>query len=94
MEGIGVDERSPDLHLESRAAASNGLKEETLIASEWSPRVAISAYDREAFVNAELPQMRRADVKVTVDQGVLTIAGERRMEEEEKSRRYHGVESE
>jgi HSP20 family protein len=69
-------------------------KEETLTVSEWMPRVDIVEDEREFLVKAELPEMRREDVKVTVEEGVLTITGERKLEKEERGRRYHRVESE
>ena len=69
-------------------------KEETLTVSEWMPRVDIVEDEKEFLVKAELPEMRREDVKVTVEDGVLTITGERKLEKEEKGRRYHRVESE
>lgn len=67
---------------------------ETLTTTEWSPRVDIVEDDNEFLIKAELPEMKKEDVKVTVDAGVLTIAGERRQEKEEKNLRYHRIESE
>jgi HSP20 family protein len=72
----------------------NGGKEETLTIAEWTPRVDIVEDEKEIVVKAELPEMKKEDVKVTVDQGVLTIAGERRLEKEEKNKKYHRIESE
>lgn len=72
----------------------NGGKEESLTVAEWSPRVDIVEDEKEIVVKAELPEMKKEDVKVTVDQGVLTISGERRLEKEEKSKKYHRIESE
>jgi HSP20 family protein len=72
----------------------NGSKEETLTVAEWSPRVDIVEDDKEIVVKAELPDLKREDVKVTVDEGVLTISGERKLEKEEKNKRYHRIESE
>lgn len=69
-------------------------QEETLTVSEWTPRVDIVEDDKEFLIKAELPEMKREDVKVTVDDGVLTISGERKAEKEEKNRRYHRIESE
>jgi HSP20 family protein len=43
-------------------------------------------------VHAELPDMRKEDIKITVQDGVLTLMGERKMEKEEKNKRYHRVE--
>jgi HSP20 family protein len=72
----------------------NGGKEENLTVAEWSPRVDIVEDEKEIIVKAELPDLKREDVKVTVDEGVLTIAGERKLEKEEKNKRYHRIESE
>jgi len=71
-----------------------GGKGELLTVAEWSPRVDISEDDKEIIVKAELPEMKKEDVKVTVDQGVLTISGERKLEKEEKNKKYHRIESE
>ena len=73
---------------------TNGGKEESLTVAAWCPRVDIVEDDKEIVVKAELPEMKKEDVKVTVDQGVLTISGERKLEKEEKGKKYHRVESE
>lgn len=69
-------------------------KEENLTIAEWSPRVDIVEDEKEIIVKAELPDMKKQDVKVIVEQGVLTISGERKMEKEEKTKKYHRIESE
>jgi HSP20 family protein len=51
-------------------------------AGEWAPVADISETDKEFVIKAELPEVRKEDVKVTLDDGVLTIAGERRHEKE------------
>jgi HSP20 family protein len=61
-------------------------------AIEWAPTADISETEKEYLVKAELPGVKRDDVKVTVDQGVLTIQGERKQEKEEKDEKYHRVE--
>ena len=65
-----------------------------MVVSEWSPRVDITEDDRELLVKAELPEMKKDDVKVTVEDGMLTISGERKQEKEEKGKKYHRVERE
>lgn len=72
----------------------NGGKEETLTIAEWSPRVDIVEDEKEILVKAELPEMKKEDVKVEVDQGVLSVSGERKMEKEEKNKKYHRIERE
>jgi HSP20 family protein len=76
--------RRPALGLEGR--------EEPLAVAEWAPLVDISEDDREYLIKAELPEVKREDVKVTAEGGTLTIMGERKFEKEQKSRKYHRVE--
>ena len=59
---------------------------------EWSPAVDIKETDKEYLVTAELPGLRREDVKVTLEDSVLTIEGERRQEKELKDERIHRIE--
>ena len=67
-------------------------QEEQLAVPEWSPLVDISEDDKEYRIKAELPEVKKEDVKVTAEAGTLTITGERKFEQEEKGRRYHRVE--
>lgn len=73
-------------------ARTNGEKEEALTPAEWAPLVDISEDDKEYVVKTELPEVKKEDVKVTVEDGVLSIAGERKFEKEEKGRKYHRIE--
>jgi len=67
-------------------------KEETMTIAEWSPLVDISEDDKEYCIRAELPGVKKEEVKVTVENGVLSICGERKYEKEEKNRKYHRIE--
>jgi HSP20 family protein len=69
----------------------NGGNESMTIA-EWAPSVDISEDDKEWLVKADLPEVKKEDVKVTVENGVLTITGERRFEKEDTGKKYHRVE--
>jgi HSP20 family protein len=60
---------------------------------EWSPSADISENDKEYLIRAELPGMKKEDVKVTVGDGVLTIQGERKQKKEDKNERFHRVEA-
>ena len=59
---------------------------------EWSPAVDIKETDKEFLVKAELPGIKREDVKVSLDDDVLTIRGERRHEKDVKGEKTHRVE--
>jgi len=60
--------------------------------AEWAPAVDITEDDKEYLVKAELPEVNKENVKVTVENGILTISGERQFEKEEKGRKYHRIE--
>jgi HSP20 family protein len=59
---------------------------------QWSPAADISETDKEYLVKAELPGVKREDVKVTLEDGVLTIEGERKFEKEDKNEKSHRIE--
>jgi len=69
----------------------NGDKELMTVA-EWAPAVDITEDDKEYLVTAELPQVRKENVKVTMENGILSISGERKFEKEEKGKKYHRIE--
>lgn len=66
--------------------------EEQIAVPEWAPLVDISEDDQEYLIKAELPEVKKEDVKVTAEEGTLTIQGERKFEKEVKSKKYHRVE--
>ena len=67
-------------------------KEEALTVAEWAPLVDIVEDDKEYLIKAEVPEVKKDDVRVTVQDDVLTITGERTLEKEEKGKKYHRVE--
>ena len=73
------------------ASRTSGGKEQLTVA-DWVPTVDISETDSEYLIKAELPEVKKEDVKVTVEDGVLTLQGERRQEKEEKGKKYHRIE--
>lgn len=66
--------------------------EEALTSIDWVPEVDIIENDKEYLIKAELPEIKREDVKVSVEKGVLTIQGERKQEKEEKGKKFHRIE--
>ena len=59
---------------------------------DWSPTADISETDKEYLIRAALPAVKKEDVKVTYENGVLTLSGERR-QEEQQDEKFHRVES-
>ncbi len=60
---------------------------------QWAPSADISETDQEYLVRAQLPAVRKEDVQVTLEDGALTIHGERKQQQTEKSEKFHRVES-
>ena len=58
----------------------------------WAPAVDIHETDAEFIVKADLPEVKKEDVKVELENGVLTVQGERNQEKEEKGKKVHKVE--
>jgi HSP20 family protein len=81
-----------DSLLDQSPARRPESQDEPTAAVEWSPLVDISEDDKEYLIQAELPEVKKEDVKVTTAEGTLTIMGERKFEKEEKGRRFHRVE--
>lgn len=59
---------------------------------DWNPRVDISENDGQYLIKADIPGVAKEDIKVSVDNDVLTIQGERRQEKEEENKHFHRVE--
>ena len=60
---------------------------------EWSPSSDISETDKEYVIRIDLPAVKKEDVKVTLDQGVIAISGERKQHTDDKGEKFHRVES-
>ncbi|MCM2317503.1 MAG: Hsp20/alpha crystallin family protein, partial [Thermoanaerobaculia bacterium] len=63
-----------------------------LAAANWVPAVDIEETPETLRVIAELPGMRREDIQVEFENGMLTIRGQRAREEEKKEKNFHRVE--
>jgi len=57
--------------------------------ANWAPSCNISETDSEYRVKAELPAVKKEDVRVTLENGILTIQGDRKEEKEEKGAKFH-----
>jgi HSP20 family protein len=65
---------------------------EKLELTDWLPPVDIIEDTKEYTIKAELPGLTKENVKVSVENGVLEIAGERKEEKEEKDKKHHRIE--
>ncbi|MBM3846872.1 MAG: Hsp20/alpha crystallin family protein, partial [Verrucomicrobia bacterium] len=69
-----------------------GGEGEGLASAEWSPLVDIVEDQTGYLIKAELPEVAKEDVSVRLQNGVLSIEGERRLEREDNNKKYHRVE--
>jgi HSP20 family protein len=64
----------------------------SLKVADWSPEIDISQDDHEYLLKADLPEMKKDDVRVTVEDGILCVSGERKGEKEDQKRKFHRIE--
>lgn len=57
-----------------------------------SPAVDIFEEDGTIVMKAEVPGMKAEDIQVNVENGILTLSGERKLENEDKRDGYHRIE--
>lgn len=58
----------------------------------WSPAVDIFETENELVLKADVPQMELKDIDLQLENGTLTLRGERRFEQEQNGRGYHRIE--
>lgn len=69
---------------------SNGRSENGL--SSWTPAVDIKEEEKRYLIRADIPGVNPKDIEITFDNGVLSIHGERKLENEEEKDGYKRVE--
>ena len=89
---LGTFENRLEKFLNRPSTAGNGGSKEAMTLTQWAPLVDITEDDKEYLLKAELPELKKEEVKVTVENGELTISGERKFEKEEKGKKYHRIE--
>jgi HSP20 family protein len=57
--------------------------------AQWAPAVDVLTKDADLVIRAELPGLKQEDVDITLQNGVLTISGEHKIDEEEQRGNYH-----
>ena len=59
---------------------------------DWAPRIDISETSDKFIIRAEVPGIERKDIKINVEDHVLTIQGESTQEKEDESEEFQRVE--
>ncbi|MGA7594271.1 MAG: Hsp20/alpha crystallin family protein [Gallionella sp.] len=65
---------------------------ELLATADWAPSVDITETDAAYLIQGEIPGVNKEDVRINIEDGLLTISGERKQEKEEKNRKFHRIE--
>jgi HSP20 family protein len=60
--------------------------------SQWLPLVDITEDSEGYHITAELPEVNKDDVKITLENKIITITGERKSESEKAAKKYHRIE--
>jgi HSP20 family protein len=58
----------------------------------WTPAVDIRETENELVLKADLPEMKLEDLDIRLENGTLTLKGERKFEKKEEDRGYHRIE--
>ena len=88
-EFASLQDRINRVFSETQARTDEGL----MTSGNWAPLVDIYQNgDHEVVLKAELPEVKREDIDVTVENGTLTLRGERKFSSEIKEEQYHRVE--
>lgn len=66
--------------------------QEMLAVTDWVPIVDISETDTAYLIKGEIPGVKKEDVKVTIEDDMITLRGERKQEKEDKGEKYHRIE--
>lgn len=75
-----------------RFPATTESGREMLAMADWIPTVDISETDAAYLIKAEIPGVKKEEAKVTLQDGMLIIEGERKQEKEEKDKKFHRIE--
>lgn len=63
-----------------------------VLKEEWYPSVDIAETKDEVIVKAEIPGMTKEDVSISLQENVLTLRGEKKLEKEEKGKTFYRTE--
>ncbi|HET8578054.1 MAG TPA: Hsp20/alpha crystallin family protein [Methylomirabilota bacterium] len=66
--------------------------DEFLALGEWAPSLDLSETKDALVVKVEVPGMDPKDIQISLQENLLTVKGEKKLEKEEKDERYHRVE--
>lgn len=90
--GRDLMDLAEDMNRFVRNTFGDATREASFLRGTWNPAVDISEDKDNFFVTIDLPGMNKKDVKVSYEDGVLSISGEKKKESERKEENFHRVE--
>src|SRR5947208_15061324 len=64
----------------------------SLAVADWSPEVDISEVDQGYLLKADLAEMERDDVRVTVEEGIINVSGEHKYQKDDRKKNINLIE--
>ncbi|MBI1842649.1 MAG: Hsp20/alpha crystallin family protein [Verrucomicrobia bacterium] len=80
------------LGLSSTSTPLRASTDEKLQPTSWTPLVDVIEDEKEYLIKVEAPEVKKEDLTVKVQDGVLHVDGQRKFEREDEGRRFHRVE--
>jgi len=62
------------------------------VESRWAPAFDVRETDKDIVIHADLPGVKKEDMTLELQEGRLTISGERKFEKKEENEKYHHLE--
>ena len=87
-----LEEMSARLNRMLGPSGSRQSSDDTDVLADWAPAIDVQETESEYLVHADLPAVKKEDVKVCVRDGVLSVEGERRQERDAQGGKFHRIE--
>ncbi len=76
----------------NRSSIHPGESGREVAAPDWWPAVDVAETDKEFLIKVDLPEVKKEEVKVWVENGNLLIEGKRKQVKEEEGKKFHRIE--
>ncbi len=83
---------NPFTEFDSLLKRRNLLPSQNSGSLDWQPAADISETESEYVIRADLPEVKKEDIELSVHNGVITLSGERRSRTEDQSEKQHRIE--
>ena len=67
-------------------------EEKDMISGSWAPAIDIYETENELVLSAEVPGIDEKDIEIRIEDGTLSLRGERKFEKETRQENYHRIE--